>query len=241
MTPVAELGPIGQRITQKLAQAFAPDSLEVIDESHRHAGHAGAHAEGESHFRVKIVAEAFRGKSRVEQHRMVNGVLAEELKSRVHALAIEAKPPQPKAELAFLGIAADDPRLATLLSTAGLGIDDLASGSFLGIVDGEGHLLACGGLERRGDAVLIRSVAVDPRQRRNGLGATITFKLLAEARNAGAQAAYLLTASAPGFFARLGFQPVERSRVPAPILATGQFSGQACASAQPMVQVLKPL
>jgi BolA protein len=63
----------------------------VIDESHRHAGHAGARPDGESHFRVRIVAEAFRGKSRVEQHRMVNAVLADELKERVHALAIESK------------------------------------------------------------------------------------------------------------------------------------------------------
>ena len=70
-----------------------PAALEVIDESHQHAGHSGARSDGESHFRVRIVAEAFRGKSRVDQHRMVNAALAEELKERVHALAIQASAP----------------------------------------------------------------------------------------------------------------------------------------------------
>jgi BolA protein len=65
----------------------------VIDESHQHAGHSGAHAQGESHFRVKIMAEAFRGQSRVNQHRLVNQVLAAELKTRVHALALETSVP----------------------------------------------------------------------------------------------------------------------------------------------------
>ena len=87
------LGPVGQRISAKLEHAFAPASLDVIDESHQHAGHAGAHPSGESHFRVKIVAEAFRAKPRVEQHRMVNAVLADELRERVHALAIQASAP----------------------------------------------------------------------------------------------------------------------------------------------------
>ena len=93
MTPVTLLGPVGQRISAKLAQAFAPAALEVIDESHHHAGHSGARPDGESHFRIRIVAEAFRGKSRVDQHRMINAALADELAERVHALAIEAKSP----------------------------------------------------------------------------------------------------------------------------------------------------
>lgn len=87
------LGPVGQKISAKLNAAFAPITLEVLDESSLHHGHAGARAEGESHFRVRIVAEAFRGKSRIEQHRMVTDVLAEELKARIHALAIELSPP----------------------------------------------------------------------------------------------------------------------------------------------------
>ena len=86
-------GPVAQRISAKLEAAFQPAHMEVIDESHQHAGHAGSRPDGESHFRVRIVAEGFRGKSLVEQHRMVNGVLAEELKERVHALAIESRAP----------------------------------------------------------------------------------------------------------------------------------------------------
>ncbi len=86
-------GPVGQTIAAKLNAAFAPVLLEVIDESHQHHGHSGARPDGESHFRVRILAEAFRGKSRVDQHRMVNAVLAAELIERVHALAIEASAP----------------------------------------------------------------------------------------------------------------------------------------------------
>jgi BolA protein len=93
MTPVTLLGPVGQRISAKLVQAFAPAALEVIDESHHHAGHSGARPDGESHFRIRIVADAFRGKSRVDQHRMINAALADELAERVHALAIEARSP----------------------------------------------------------------------------------------------------------------------------------------------------
>jgi BolA protein len=81
------------QITQKLTRAFAPQSLDVLDESHQHAGHAGHRPEGETHFRVHIVAEAFRGKSRLERHRMVNETLSGELASGVHALAIDATAP----------------------------------------------------------------------------------------------------------------------------------------------------
>lgn len=87
------LGPVGKTIKNILASTFAPVRLEVIDESHHHAGHSGARPDGESHFRVEIAAEAFRGKSRVEQHRMVNAALADLLRDRVHALAIQASAP----------------------------------------------------------------------------------------------------------------------------------------------------
>jgi len=80
-------------IADKLAAAFAPQSLDVEDESHRHEGHAGHRPGGQTHFRVKIVSEAFRGKSRIERHRMVNQTLAQELSSGVHALAIHASAP----------------------------------------------------------------------------------------------------------------------------------------------------
>ena len=88
------LGLVGKSLEAKLQEAFAPNALEVIDESSQHQGHAGARPDGESHFRVRIVASAFKGKSRVEQHRMINQVLALELKERVHALAIEATAPK---------------------------------------------------------------------------------------------------------------------------------------------------
>jgi BolA protein len=87
------LGPIGTILEKKLAQRFAPVELKVIDESSHHAGHSGAHREGESHFAVKIVADAFAGLSLVQCHRLVNETLAEELKQRVHALRISAKAP----------------------------------------------------------------------------------------------------------------------------------------------------
>jgi BolA protein len=80
-------------ITNKLTKAFVPQSVDVADESHQHAGHAGHRPGGETHFRVTIVAEAFRGKSRIERHRMINAILADELAGGVHALAIHASAP----------------------------------------------------------------------------------------------------------------------------------------------------
>ena len=80
-------------ITKKLTEAFAPESLRVEDESHLHTGHAGHRPGGETHYRVYIVSEAFRGKSRVERHRSINATLASELAGGVHALAIHAAAP----------------------------------------------------------------------------------------------------------------------------------------------------
>jgi BolA protein len=82
-----------QHITTKLQQAFAPESLDVVDESHLHEGHAGHRPGGETHFRVYIVSQAFDGKSRVERHRMINQVLADELAGSVHALALKVQTP----------------------------------------------------------------------------------------------------------------------------------------------------
>jgi BolA protein len=84
---------VKQTITDKLTNAFAPQSLEVVDESHRHEGHAGHRPGGETHFRVNIVSEAFRGKGRIDRHRMVNETLSGELAAGVHALAIHARAP----------------------------------------------------------------------------------------------------------------------------------------------------
>jgi BolA protein len=80
-------------ITKKLTEAFAPESLRVEDESHLHAGHAGHRPGGETHYRVYIVSESFRGKSRIDRHRAVNATLATELSGSVHALAIHAAAP----------------------------------------------------------------------------------------------------------------------------------------------------
>lgn len=82
------------RIEDILAEALKPERLEVVDESHLHAGHAGARPEGETHFRVRIVSGAFSGLSRVDRHRRVNALLAGELAGPVHALAIDARAPE---------------------------------------------------------------------------------------------------------------------------------------------------
>jgi BolA protein len=87
-------GVIKDAIERKLTQGLSPSALMVIDESHLHAGHGHSHAEGESHFRLEVVSAAFGGKSRVERHRMVNALLADELAGRVHALAIAARTPE---------------------------------------------------------------------------------------------------------------------------------------------------
>lgn len=84
---------IAEKITRKLTDAFAPQQLEVIDESHQHHGHGGWREGGETHFRVHIVSDAFAGKTRLERHRLVNAALTQELADRVHALAIAAKAP----------------------------------------------------------------------------------------------------------------------------------------------------
>jgi len=84
---------VNEIIAKKLNDAFTPLSLKVVDESHQHEGHAGHRPGGQTHFRIYIVADAFRGKSRIARHRMINGALADELKSGVHALAIHAAAP----------------------------------------------------------------------------------------------------------------------------------------------------
>lgn len=82
-----------QRIREKLLIALDPTRLDVINESHLHAGHRSSPGTGESHYRVLIVSPAFAGKSRVARHRLVNEALADELKGRVHALALSTYAP----------------------------------------------------------------------------------------------------------------------------------------------------
>jgi BolA protein len=85
---------VADRIRSKLVTALAPSRLVIHDESHRHAGHAGAHPDGETHFRVEIAAAAFAGASRLARQRRVYGLLAEELAGPVHALALTTLTPE---------------------------------------------------------------------------------------------------------------------------------------------------
>ncbi|MHC8509892.1 MAG: BolA family protein [Rhodospirillales bacterium] len=84
---------VAAAIRGKLEAAFSPQTLEVVDESHKHAGHAGARPEGESHFRVTVVSDVFEGLNRVERQRRIYAALAEELKTDIHALSLSARTP----------------------------------------------------------------------------------------------------------------------------------------------------
>jgi BolA family transcriptional regulator, general stress-responsive regulator len=84
-------------IREKLLRTFLPTRLEVINESHLHAGHRASPGTGESHFRVTMVSAQFAGKSRLQRHRLVNEALAAELAGKVHALALELNAPGEKA------------------------------------------------------------------------------------------------------------------------------------------------
>lgn len=87
--------PTAAQLQQRLQQVLQPSQLEVIDESHQHHGHAGANDTGfGSHFRVRITAGAFAGKSAVARHRLVYDALQDFMDQGLHALAIEAQTPQ---------------------------------------------------------------------------------------------------------------------------------------------------
>ena len=86
-------GPVAAEIEQRLRAALAPSHLAVINDSARHAGHAGDDGSGESHFTVEIEAAAFAGLSRLERQRAVNAALGDLMKERIHALAIRATAP----------------------------------------------------------------------------------------------------------------------------------------------------
>lgn len=78
-------------IKNKLQNSLETTNLEVINESHLHASHAGSPGTGESHFRIKIISKEFCDMSRLQIHQSINKILSEELKGKIHALAIEAK------------------------------------------------------------------------------------------------------------------------------------------------------
>ena len=84
---------IRDTIEEKLTAAYAPDALEIIDESHLHAGHNEAAAHGETHFRVRMTSAAFDGVSRLDRQRQVLALLADELNGPVHALALKLTSP----------------------------------------------------------------------------------------------------------------------------------------------------
>ncbi|MGD1038896.1 MAG: BolA family protein [Roseiarcus sp.] len=82
-----------ERIAAKLTQGLRPITLDIVDDSHRHGGHAGAREGGETHYRIHIVSESFAGKGRLERHRIVYDLLADELAAGVHALALQTLAP----------------------------------------------------------------------------------------------------------------------------------------------------
>jgi BolA protein len=84
---------ITEMIEERLRSALSPEILEVRDESHLHAGHAGAREGGESHFRLLVVSSSFEGLSRVARQRAVNDLLKDALKERIHALAMRTLTP----------------------------------------------------------------------------------------------------------------------------------------------------
>lgn len=87
------MGPVAERMRDALQRSFDPERLDIIDDSSRHAGHAGAHPGGESHFSVTLVSAAFTGMPRVQRQRRVYAALAKELAGPVHALSLTALAP----------------------------------------------------------------------------------------------------------------------------------------------------
>ena len=85
---------VAEKLKRILSETFVPERLAIVDDSHRHVGHAGARPEGETHFTVEIVSGAFAGKSRVERQRLVYAALADLLRERVHALALKTLTPE---------------------------------------------------------------------------------------------------------------------------------------------------
>ncbi len=93
LQPQAAAKPRKARMQSVLTEAFRPSRLDIEDESARHAGHAGAHPAGETHFRIEIVSDMFTSRSRVERSRMVHSALASEFASGLHALSLNLNSP----------------------------------------------------------------------------------------------------------------------------------------------------
>ncbi len=132
--------------------------------------------------------------------------------------------------------APDLPEICTLLASSGLpaeGVADHLDG-FL-VVRDAGRLVATAGLEDHGDAGLLRSVAVAPTHRGRGLGRALVVALLARARARGHAEVYLLTTTAAGYFARLGFRPTTREAVRPSVQRSAEWHLACCASSVVMV------
>ena len=93
MATESEGGRVQAAIRRRLSAALAPSRLDIVDDSARHAGHAGARPQGESHFNVEIVSARFAGLSRVARQRLVYEALADELRTDIHALALKTLTP----------------------------------------------------------------------------------------------------------------------------------------------------
>lgn len=82
------------QLEERLTAAFSPESLEIINESHLHAGHQEKFdGSGETHLRIRIVSSAFEGMNRVERHRLINALAADAIAAGLHAMAVEARAP----------------------------------------------------------------------------------------------------------------------------------------------------
>ena len=134
----------------------------------------------------------------------------------------------------------DLPAVLELVAQAGLPLDGIAGhiGGFL-VAAREGEVVACAGMEVYGSCGLLRSVVVRPDRRGRGLGRALVSALIDRARARGLTHLYLLTTTAAGYFARMGFRPLDRDRVPAQVQASAEFSSDCCAAARAMGLALR--
>ena len=126
---------------------------------------------------------------------------------------------------------ADYPRITRLLSEAALPLDGLTGHENFLLLCRDGRILGCAALERYGRYALLRSVALEPAERGQGLGRRLAQSALEQARRDGVAEVILLTTTAAPFFERLGFRPITREAVPAPVRASAEFRGACPASA----------
>jgi len=135
---------------------------------------------------------------------------------------------------------ADLAAVSELLATAGLPLAGVAeSFSEFVVAEADGRQVAAAGLERHGEVALLRSVVVDPAFRGAGLGASLTDRILARAREQHLTSVYLLTTTAADYFPRLGFQRIERARLPEAINASEELQGACPDTAVVMVRELR--